>query len=115
VEPARLEEQLDQSRISVCGKRIRTVDHHSDLPPGAVQPYRHGQKLDLVVDHALRRSSSDIEQRAQPRRAETDVDLVDPYLDTFDQDSEDGTLAWHWQLGPALADFRGPRDKPLLR
>jgi hypothetical protein len=60
------------------------------------------------------RCCSSIEERAEPRRAETDVDLVDAYLDPFDQASEDSTLACHWQLGPALTDLCGPRDKPLL-
>src|SRR6202035_3042042 len=54
------------------GKRIRPVDHHSDLPPGVAQPHRHGQNLGFVVVHALRCCSS-IEERAEPRRAETDV------------------------------------------
>ena len=112
MEPARPEEQPHQSRIRFRVKRIRSVDHHCDLPPVAAQPYRHGQKLGFA---ALRRCSSYIEQCAQPRRAETDVDLGDPHLDPFDQGGEDSTLAWHWQLGPALPDFGGPRDKPLLR
>ena len=51
---------------------------------------------------------------AQPRRAETDVDLVDAHLDPFNQRSEDGTLARHRQLGSALADVCSPREKPLL-
>src|ERR1700722_12353078 len=32
------------------------------------------------------------------------VDLIEPHLDPSDQGSEDGTLAWHWQLGPVPAD-----------
>ena len=55
-----------------------------------------------------------IEWRAQPRRAETDVDLVDAHLDPFDQGSEDSMLACHGQLGPVLADVCGARDKSLL-
>jgi len=43
------------------------------------------------------------------------VDLVDLHLDPFDQGSEDGALARHWQLGPVPADVCSPRDKPLLR
>src|SRR5258707_6922943 len=78
VEPARLEEQLDQSRVRFRGvKRIGAVDHHSDLPPGAAQPYRHGQDLGFVVGHALRWCSSSTEDRGQPRRAETYADLAD--------------------------------------
>ena len=34
VEPARSEEQPDQSRVRFRGKQICPVDHHSDLPPG---------------------------------------------------------------------------------
>ena len=41
IEPARPELELFLSRIRFCGgKRIGAVDHHSDLPPGAAQPYR---------------------------------------------------------------------------
>src|SRR6266404_9528421 len=54
VEPARPEKQLYQSRIRFCGgKRIGAVHHHSDLPPGAMQPYRYGQKLGFLVVGAL--------------------------------------------------------------
>ncbi|MGC1885728.1 MAG: hypothetical protein WA709_06470 [Stellaceae bacterium] len=35
-------------------------------------------------------------------------------INPFDQGNQDGTLACHWQLGPVLAEIRGPRDKPLL-
>jgi hypothetical protein len=79
------EEQPHQSRIRFrrC-KRIGAVDHHSDLPPVATQPYRHGQSLGFVVGHALRCCSS-IEERAKPRRMETDVDLAGAHLDPFDQ------------------------------
>src|SRR5215471_18510456 len=46
VEPARPEKQLYQSRIRLRGgKRVGAVDHHPDLPPGAAQLYRYGQKL----------------------------------------------------------------------
>jgi hypothetical protein len=62
VEPARPEEQLDQSRVRFRrGKRIGAVDHHSDFPPGAAQPYRPGQDLGFVVFHALRWCGSYIE------------------------------------------------------
>src|ERR1700730_6554450 len=54
VEPARPEEQPDQSRVGFRGKRIGAVDHHSDLSPGTAQPHRYGQKLNFVVVHALR-------------------------------------------------------------
>jgi hypothetical protein len=42
------------------------------------------------------------------------VDLVDLYLDPFDQSSEDRTLAGDGQLGPVLADVCGQREKTLL-
>ena len=55
VEPAGPEKQLYQSRIGFRGgKRICAVDHHSDLPPGAAQPYRYRQKLGFLVVGALR-------------------------------------------------------------
>jgi hypothetical protein len=55
VEPARPEKQLYQSRIGFRGgKRIGAVDHHSDLPPGAAQPHRYGQKLGFLGVGALR-------------------------------------------------------------
>src|SRR6202035_2459158 len=53
VEPAPLEKQLDQSCVRFRGKRIGAVDHHSDLPPGAAQPYWHAQDLGFVVGRAL--------------------------------------------------------------
>jgi hypothetical protein len=56
----------------------------------------------------------DHRERGQPRRAETDVDPVDPYVDPFDQGGEDSALAGHGQLGPVLADLCGPRDTPVL-
>jgi hypothetical protein len=46
--------------------------------------------------------------------AETDVDLVDPHFDPFDQGSEDHSLAGDGQLGPVLADVCGEREKTLL-
>src|SRR5438128_6596682 len=46
VEPARHKKQLYQSRIRFRGgKWIGAFDHHSDLPPGAAQPYWYGKKL----------------------------------------------------------------------
>src|ERR1700746_4032812 len=59
---ARPEEQLDQSRIRFRRrKRIRPIDHHRDLPPGATQAYWHRQDLDFVVGHALQGCRSNIE------------------------------------------------------
>src|ERR1700732_710301 len=60
VEPARPEEQFDQSRIGFRSKPTRPVDHHSDLSPGAAPPHRYRQKLNFVV-HALRWCSGWIE------------------------------------------------------
>jgi hypothetical protein len=55
VEPARPENQPYQSRIRFRGgNRSGAVDHHSDLPPGAAQPYRYRQKLGFLVVGALR-------------------------------------------------------------
>jgi hypothetical protein len=42
-------EVLGQFRNS---KRISPVDHHSDLPSGAAQPYWYGHDLGFVIDHA---------------------------------------------------------------
>jgi hypothetical protein len=79
---------------------------------GAAQPYWHGQDLGFVVGRALGCCNSSIEERAKPRRAQVDVDPVD--ADAVDQGSEDSTPASYRQLGPALCDLRGPRDKLLL-
>jgi hypothetical protein len=43
-----------------------------------------------------------------------DVDLVDADVDAVDQGSEDSPPASYRQLGPALCDLHGPRDRPLL-
>ena len=75
VEPARPEKQLYQSRTRFRGRRrIGGVDHYSDLAPGAAQPCRYGQKLGFLVVGALRWCIRTIEERGQPKRAETDVD-----------------------------------------
>jgi hypothetical protein len=64
VELARPEEQLDQSRVGFRrGKPIGAVDHHSDFPPGAAQPYWHRHGLDsssvmLCKDVAVTSSST---------------------------------------------------------
>jgi hypothetical protein len=55
---------------------------------------------------------ADIEQRAEPCRAEMDVDLIGSDIDALDQRGKVGTLAWSRQIGPALADLRGARDEP---
>ena len=112
---ARPEEQLDQPHVGFRrGKRIGPVDPHPDLPPGTAQPYWHGQDLGFVVGRALGCCSSSIEKNAEPRRAQVDVDLVDADVDAVDQSSEDSPPASYRQLGPALCDLRGPRDKPPL-
>ena len=46
IEPARPEQQLDQTRIGFCcGERVGPIDQHRDLPPAAAQPYPPGQDL----------------------------------------------------------------------
>jgi hypothetical protein len=46
---------------------------------------------------------------------EMDIDLIPPDIDTVDQGGQQGTLSCSGQFGPALADFRGARDEPVLR
>src|SRR5215469_8693680 len=116
VKPVRLEEQLDYSRIRFRhSKRISPVDHHSDLPAGAVQPYWYGHDLGFLIGDALYLGCSSIDERVELRRAETDFDLVDAHLDPFDQGSKNSTRACYGELGPALSDLRGSRGKPPLR
>src|SRR5262249_5433935 len=90
------------------------VDHHSDLPSGAAQPYWHGHDLGFVIGDALYGGRSDIKERVEPTRAEADFDLVDAHLDPFDQGSKNSTGACYGELGPALSDLRGSRGKPPL-
>src|SRR6516225_5767612 len=115
VELARPNQQLDQPRIGFrCRKRVGAIDPHRDLPPGAPQPYRHGQKLGFVVGLA-RQWRRDIEERTEPGRPEMDVDLIGPHIDALDQGCKEGTLACSGQLGPALPDLGGAGDEPALR
>jgi len=44
-----------------------------------------------------------------------DIDLIGPDIDALDQGGQKGTLACSRQLGPALADFPGARNEPVLR
>jgi hypothetical protein len=75
------------------------IQHHSAL----ALAFQHDCRIDVAAA-----------SRSEPRRAETDVDLVDAHLHPFDQSSEDNAPAGHRQLGPALTDLCAPRDKPLL-
>jgi len=112
VKPARLEQQLDQSRVRFrCSKRISPVDHHSDFPSGP----EYGHDLGFVIDHALYWGCSYIEERVELTRAEADFDLVDAHLDPFDQGSKNSMRACYGELGPALSDLLGSRGKPPLR
>ena len=70
--------------------------------------------MGFVVGHALQWCSRDIEQRVEPRRAETYFDPVNPHIDPVDQGSEDSTPACCGELGPALSDLFGSRGKPPL-
>jgi hypothetical protein len=116
VKPARLEEQLDLSRVRFRrSKRISPVDHHSDFPSGPEQPYWYGHDLGFVIDHALYWGCSYIEERVELTRAEADFDLVDAHLDPFDQGSKNSMRACYGELGPALSDLLGSRGKPPLR
>jgi hypothetical protein len=92
-----------------------TVDHHSDLPSGAAQPYWYRHDLGFVIDHALYWGCSYTEERVELTRAETDFALVDAHLDPFDQGTKNSTRACYGQLGPALSDLLGSRGKPPLR
>jgi hypothetical protein len=60
------------------------------------------------------RCRSDIEQCAEPTRAEAHVDLIGPDVDTFDQGVKEGAPAYSGQLGPSLPDLGGSRDEPAL-
>jgi hypothetical protein len=55
--------------------------------------------------------------RRRSRAARATVILKQPALPTSPplQAGEDGTLSCSRQLGPALADFPGARDQPVLR
>src|SRR5262249_62184282 len=106
---------LDESCMSFgCGTRVGAIDPHRDLPPGAPQPYRHGQGLGFVL-HRARQWCRDIEERTEPCRPQMDVDLSGPAIEALDQSCKEATLACPRPLGPALADFPGARDDPALR
>jgi len=115
VEPARLDQQLDESCIRFCcGKRVGPRDQHRDLPPGAPQPYRHGDNLGFVVRRARQGCRCCIEECTEPGRAQMNIDLIGPDIDAVDEGGQKGTLSCSGQLGPALADFPGARDEPAL-
>src|SRR4051812_32272871 len=40
-------------RVDDGNRPAFTVDHHSDLPSGAAQPYWYGDDRGFVIDHAL--------------------------------------------------------------
>src|SRR5215813_6276081 len=96
-------------------RRTGSSNPHRDRPPGPAQPYRDGEDLDFFLRRARRWRRGDIEDFAEPCRAEMDVDLIGPDLDPIDHGSKKGTLACCRQLGPALADLRGSREQPALR
>jgi hypothetical protein len=98
-----------------CGRRVGPINQHCDLSPGATQPYRDGQDLSLVVGRARQSHRCNIEERAQPCRAEVYVDPIASDVDAVDQGGQKGALACCGQLGPALADLRGAHDQPALR
>src|SRR5580704_101362 len=111
VETMRPLQQLDQPRAGFgYGTRIGAVDHHPDLLPEAAKLYRHGQDLGFVICRARQQCRGPIEEPAKPSPADMDVDLVASDVDALDQRRNYGALAWSWQVGPALADFRGSRN-----
>jgi len=66
VEPVRPDQQLDQPRIGLGGRKwVGAIDPHRDHPPGTSQPYRHGQDLGFVVARAGQ-WRSDIADRTAP-------------------------------------------------
>ena len=73
------------------------------------------EDLDFVVGYALQWCRSDIEQRAQPRREQVDVDLIDTHVDAVNQRGEHRTPACRWQLRPFPSNIRGSRDQTLMR
>src|SRR5215831_38034 len=112
VEPARPDQQLDQPRVGFgCRKRVGALDQHLDLPPGAMQLYWHREDLGFIVCRAQQWRRCGIQQRREQCRAETDVDLIGPDFDAFDQSGKQGTLPCCGQLWPALPDFLGSRDQ----
>src|SRR6516164_8106819 len=113
IEPARSDQQFDQPRIGFgCRKRVGAVDPHLDLPPAAAPLYRHREGLGFV--RRDRQWRSDIQQHAEPCRAEMDIDPIGPNVDAFDQGDKQGTLSYCGQVRPAPADFLGLRDQPTL-
>ena len=113
VEPARLDQQLDQPSIGFrCRKWVTGVYPHLDLPPGSARLNRHRKDLGVVIDRA--RVSCKVEERSEPCRADMDVDLIVPDVDPVDQCSKKGALTCCRQLAPGLPDFRGSRDQPAL-
>jgi hypothetical protein len=46
-----------QKGIDDMHRKIGQLQTHSDVPPGAAQPYRHGQDLGFAIVGALRRPS----------------------------------------------------------
>ena len=78
VEPARPDQQLDQPCIRFgCRKRVGPFEQHLDLPPGAPQLYRCREDLSFVR-RARQYRRGNIQQRAEPCRAEVDIDPLDP-------------------------------------
>ena len=60
------DQQLNQPRVGFrYGTRIGAVDQHSDLPPGAAKPHRHGQGLGFVIRHVREQPRIAIEEHAR--------------------------------------------------
>jgi hypothetical protein len=67
-----------------------------------------------VVGLIHRRRSWTIKERAEPSRADMDIDLVGADVDAFDEICKQGALAGCGQLRPTLADLRGAHDESTL-
>jgi hypothetical protein len=111
VEAVRPDQQLDQSSVGLCGgKRVGPADQHPDLPSRLAQPHRHGQDLGFVVGLIRQWRGWTIEERAEPCRAEMDIDLVGADVDAFHQTGKQGALSAPRENG--LPPMRRPDAPP---
>ena len=102
IEPMCPDQQLDQPPVGFrCGKRIGP-DEHPDLPPAAAQLYQDRQGLGFAAGRVRRWRSGRIKKRAEPCRADMDVDPIGPDVDALDQGSKQGTLACRGKPGQLL-------------
>jgi hypothetical protein len=94
MESVRPDQQLNEPCIRLGRrKRVSAIDLHRGLPPGAAQPHREGHDLVFLVRCMRHWRRCDIEDRAEPCRADMDVDLIGPDVNAADQGGKEGTLA----------------------